>query len=316
MKAVAVEEFGGTPRLMELSKPAPAPGEVLVRLVAASLNPFDRAVFDGFLRHLPHAFPLVIGFDGAGVVEEVGDGVERFEVGSDVYGSFAQMPLGKGTLAEYIAISDDALIDIAPRRIPLLEAAATPGAGMTAVGLIDDTGVSAGQTVLIVGAGGGVGGFAVQLASIKGAEVLATARSDSTERLRSLGAAETLDYGRGPIAERVREFAPGGVDVLLDLVSDPESFSANVELVRDGGRAVSLRYAAQEEASASGRVDVGNFSLREHPKAKEFLVGLGKAIDNDGLQVTIEAELSLEEAPAAIAKRELRGARGKTVIKI
>ena len=157
---------------------------------------------------------------------------------------------------------------------------------------------------------------AVQLASIKGADVLATARSDSTERLRSLGAAETLDYGRGPIVEQVREFAPGGVDVLLDLVSDPESFSVNVELVRDGGRAISLRYAAQGEASASGRVDVGNFSLREHPKAQELLAGLGKAIDNDGLQVTIEAELSLEEAPAVIAKRELRGARGKTVIKI
>lgn len=316
MKAVAVTGFGEAPRLMELPKPTPAAGEVLVRLVGAAPNPFDRAVYDGFLRHLPHSFPLVIGFDGAGIVEEVGEGVERFEKGSKVYGSFAHLPLGRGTFAEYIAISSDSSIETAPKRISLLEAAAAPGAGMTAVGLVDETAIAAGQTVLIVGASGGVGGFAVQLAGAKGACVLATARPDAAERLRSLGAAKTIDYGQRSVAGQIPEIAPGGIDVLLDLVSDPESFSSNVEMVRDGGRAVSLRYAAQAELLASERVEVVNFSLREHPRASEFLRTLTEAIDGDGIGVVIEAELSLEEAPVLLAARELRGARGKTVIRI
>lgn len=316
MKAVAVTEFGGTPHLMELPKPIPAVGEVLVRLTGASLNPFDRAVYDGFLRHLPHTFPLVIGFDGAGIVEELGEGVERFEVGSKVYGSFAHVPLGRGTFAEYIAISSDSLIGAAPGRISLFQAAAAPGAGMTAVGLVDETGIAAEQTVLIVGASGGVGSFAVQLASARGACVLATARPDAAAGLRSLGAAETIDYGQRPIAEQIPEIAPGGVDVLLDLVSDPEPFSRNVKLVRDGGRAVSLRYAAQAELLASKRVDVMNFSLREHSGAPGFLRTLTEAIDGEGLRVQIEAELSLEDSPAFLAARELRGARGKAVVRI
>src|SRR3954451_24465167 len=231
MKVVAVTEFGGTPQLMELPKPTPAAGEVLVRLVAASPNPFDRAVYDGFLRHVPHAFPLVIGFDGAGIVEELGEGAERFGEGSKVYGSFAHFPLGRGTFAEYIAIPAHTLIEAAPTRIPLLEAAAAPGAGMTAVGLVDETEIAAGQTVLIVGASGGVGSFVVQLASAKGAHVLATARPDAEERLRSLGAAKTIDYTQRSVDEQALEIEPGGIDVLLDLVSDPESFSCNAELV-------------------------------------------------------------------------------------
>lgn len=316
MKAVAVTEFGGTPQLMELPKPAPAPGEVLVRLIGASPNPFDRAVYDGFLRHLPHSFPLIIGFDGAGIVEELGEGVKRFQVGSKIYGSFAHFPLGRGTFAEYIAIPSDALIEAAPKRISLLEAAAAPGAGMTAVGLVDETEIASGQTVLIVGASGGVGSFAVQLANAKGARVLATARLDAAERLRSLGTTETIDYGQRPVAEQALEIEPGGIDVVLDLVSDAEAFSRHVGLVRDGGKAVSLKYAAQAELLASERVDVVNFSLREHPRAAEFLRILTEAIDGEGLRVIIETELSLEEAPELIAARELRGARGKTVVGI
>lgn len=315
MKAVAVTEFGGPPSLMELPRPVPAAGEVLVRLEGASLNPFDRAVYDGFLRHLPHTFPLVIGFDGAGIVERLGGDVERFARGDRVYGSFAHLPLGRGTLAEYISIPADSLIGAAPSRLSLPEAAAAPGAGMTAVGLIAETRVASGETVLIVGASGGVGGFAVQLAAARGARVLATARPDATALVRSLGAWETVDYAQRPLVDRASELAPDGVDVLLDLVSDPEPFASHLALVRDGGRAVSLRYAAGEEALASERVDVANFSLREHPRAAEFLARLTREID-EGLRVTIESELSLERAPGAIAARELRGARGKTIVRI
>jgi NADPH:quinone reductase-like Zn-dependent oxidoreductase len=316
MRAVAVTEFGGTPQLMDLPKPSPAAGEVLVRLVAASFNPFDRAVFDGFLRDLPHSFPLVIGFDGAGMVEEIGEQVDRFRPGDAVYGSFAHVPLGRGTLAEYIAIPENTLIDHVPDGISLKEAAAAPGAGMAAVGLLEETRIEARETVLIVGASGGVGGFAVQLASARGARVFATARPDDAHRLRSLGAVETVDYSTGSLVERVQGLAPDGIDVLLDLVSDPPGFLANVALVRDGGRAASLTYAAQADLLEGERIDALNFSLRLHPRAHDILEALGRALSGRPLDVQIEAELSLEQAAAAVGARGTRGARGKTVVSI
>jgi NADPH:quinone reductase-like Zn-dependent oxidoreductase len=301
---------------MELPKPEPGPGEVFVRLTGAALNPFDRAVYDGFLRHLPHTFPLILGFDGAGIVEEVGEGVERFTEGDAVYGVFAHLPFGRGTLAEYIAIPADALIAAAPSRVSLLEAAGAPGAGMAAIGMVEETEIAAEQKVLIVGASGGVGSFAVQLAAARGARVIATSRPDAAEQLRSLGASETIDYGQRSVAEELSEIEPDKVDVLLDLVSDPEPFAANVELVRDGGRAMSLKYAAQSEALDSERIDVVNFNLREHPRAPEFLEALTAAIDTGRLRVVVESKVPLEEAPAVIASRGLRGTRGKIVIEI
>jgi len=315
MRAVAVTEFGGTPRLMDLPKPVPGLGEVLVRLAGAALNPFDRAISDGFLRHLPHTFPLILGADGAGIVEEVGAGVETFEEGDAVYGIFIheQLGLGRGTLAEYIAVPGDAVIGPAPSRISLVEAAAAPTAGMTAIGLVEETEVAAGQSVLIVGASGGVGSFAVQLAAARGARVIATARSDAAERLRSLGAAETVDYAQRSVAEQLPEIEPGGVDVLLDLVSDPEAFAANLELVRDGGRAMSIRYAAQADSLGSDRVSVVNFNLREHPRAPDLLEALSAAIDA-GLQVIVDVEVALEQATILIASRSSGGARGKALV--
>jgi NADPH:quinone reductase-like Zn-dependent oxidoreductase len=318
MRAVAVTEFGGTPELMELPDPVAGPGEILVRLAGAALNPFDRAISDGFLRHLPHTFPLILGADGAGVVEQVGEEVETLEVGDAVYGIFIHeaLGLGRGTLAEYVAVPSDAVIGPAPSRVSLVEAAAAPTAGMTAIGLVEETGVAAGQKVLIVGASGGVGSFATQLAAARGARVIATARPDATDRLRSLGAAETVDYGQRSVAEQLSEIEPGGVDVLLDLVSDPEAFATNLELVRDGGRAMSIRYAAQAESLGSDRIGVVNFNLREHPGAPGFLETLAAALDAGRLQVVIDAEVPLEQAPAAIASRSSGGARGKTVVTI
>lgn len=318
MRAVAVTEFGDAPRLMELPTPIPGRGEVLVRLAGAGLNPFDRAISDGFLRHLPHTFPLILGADGAGIVEKVGEGVEAFEEGDAVYGIFIYEPLGlgRGTLAEYIAVPVEAVIGSAPSRVSLVEAAAAPTAGMTAIGVLEETEVAAGQKVLIVGASGGVGSFAVQLAAGRGAQTIATARPDAAEGLRSLGATELVDYGRGSTVEQLTEIAPDGVDVLLDLVSDPEAFAANLELVRDGGRATSIRYAAQAESLGSDRIGVVNFNLREHARAADFLETLTTEIDAGRLQVVIDAEVSLERAPAAIAARALGGARGKAVVAI
>jgi NADPH2:quinone reductase len=312
VRAIAVEKFGEAPRLMELPVPTPGPGELLVRLTAASPNPFDRAIYGGFLRHLPHVFPLVLGVDGAGIVEDVGDGARRFDIGDSVYGTFAHEPLGKGTFAEYVAVPEGALLAKAPDAIPLAEAAAMPTAGMSAVGLLEEAEPSPGDSLLILGASGGVGSLAVQLAFRSGVRVIASARADAEQQVKDLGAALTLDYAQDSVAPQLREIEPEGVDILLDLVSDADGFLESTRLVRDGGKAISLRYAAKED---SGRIRASNFNLREHPHAARFLADLTDALEG-GLKPVIDKRIALEQAPRFLESRVSGGARGKALISI
>jgi NADPH:quinone reductase-like Zn-dependent oxidoreductase len=320
MRAVAVTELGGTPSLVELPRPEPGPDEVLVRLAAAGVNPMDQALVDGqFDGRLPHTFPLVLGFDGAGEVEAAGGEVSRFAVGDQVYGQFFHPPLGRsGSYAEYAAVPqrmDNGAIGHAPRGLPLWRAAAAPTAAMTAIGLLDEVGLRAGQTVLIVGASGGVGCFATQLAAAMGALVVATARASAAEQVRALGAAETVDYAAAPLVEQVRAAHPGGVDVLLDLVSHGGSgaFEANASLVREGGTAASIVFAAGQWApSAAQRVRAFDYLLRDKAALLDRLTA---ALDAGRLRVPVEAEVPLRDAPAVLARRRAGGARGKTVVR-
>ncbi|HEX6674848.1 MAG TPA: NADP-dependent oxidoreductase [Actinomycetes bacterium] len=319
MQAVAVMEFGGTPSLLELPRPEPGPHEVLVRLAAAGVNPMDQAVADGqFEGRLPHTFPLVLGFDGAGEVAATGGAVTRFAVGDEVYGQFFHPPLGRsGSYAEYAVVPqrmDNGAIGRAPRGLPPGRAAAAPTAAMTAIGLLDEVGLRAGQTVLIVGASGGVGCFATQLAAAVGARVIATARGDAAEQLRALGAAQTVDYAAAPLDEQVRAAHLGGVDVLLDLVSNGGSgaFEANASLVRDGGTAASIVFAASRAALDGRRVRAFDYLLRDKATLLDRLTA---DLDAGRLRVPVEAEVPLRDAPALLARRRRGGARGKTVVR-
>lgn len=170
--------------------------------------------------------------------------------------------------------------------------------------------------MLIVGASGGVGSFAVQLAASRGTRVIAAARPDATAMLLDLGAAETVDYSDGATASRVREAEPGGVDVLLDLISEPPAFAEHTGLVRDGGRAISLRYAAGAQLLAGERIAVGNFNVRGHPDAQTFLAELTHALEAQSLTPTIDRVLSLDDVPRAFTQRLASGARGKLTVAI
>ena len=316
MRAIAVEEFGKPPRLMVLPRPVPGPDEILVRLAAGSPNPFDRAIYEGFLRDLPHVFPLVLGTDGAGIVEATGDSVKRFAVGDAVYGIFAHEPLGKGTMAEYVAAPEDVWVAKAPRRISLCQAAAAPTAGMTALGVVEKANIRPGHTVLVVGATGGVGSFAVQLAAARGARIIATARPNAAEMVLRLGASSAVNYERDRLADGVSAIEPNGVDLLLDLISDPVAFEANAALVRDGGAAISIRYAAAPDAPYSSRIDAINFNLRAHPDGLRLLTELTDEIESGSVTVVVDEEVSLENAPGFLSSRALGGARGKAVIAV
>jgi NADPH:quinone reductase-like Zn-dependent oxidoreductase len=236
MRAVAVSKAGDPAELMELPIPRPGPGEVLVELAAASLNPIDVGIAQGYFEdRMPHVYPIVLGVDGAGRVAEVGEGVRGLRVGDSVHGQFLCTPIGHGTFADYALVPefpDSGALQRTPDGMPAGIAAALPTAGMTAVGVLEAIGLRAGQSILIVGAAGGVGVFAVQLAAARGAQVVATARPDADRWIRQLGAIQTVDYTSGDVAGQVRRAFPGGVDAVLDLTRDPDGFSQYAGLVR------------------------------------------------------------------------------------
>lgn len=180
MKAIAVENFGDEPRLMKLADPEPGPGEILVAIEAASINPADWQAAEGAYRGvMEHEFPLVLGFDGAGRVEAVGAGAGRFAVGDLVHGQFSGDTIGRGTFAERVAIAErpsNGALELVPEGLPPGLAAAVPIAGITADGALAKTGCRSGQTLLILGATGRVGVLATQLAARAGITVIATAR--------------------------------------------------------------------------------------------------------------------------------------------
>ncbi|MEU7181228.1 MULTISPECIES: NADP-dependent oxidoreductase [Streptomyces] len=313
MRAVAVSAFGEQPQLMDLPQPEPGPGEVLVRLSAAGVNPIDWKIADGnFGDAMPAVFPLVMGSDGAGEVAAVGTGVRRFTVGDPVFGQFQRVERGGGSYADF-AVAAEASLAPAARSVTYATSAALPTAGMTAYNLVEETRVSEGRRVLIVGATGGVGTFATQLAAGRGAEVIATARPAMAELMRNLGAAETVDHTAGPVAERVLADHPDGVDVLIDLISGPAEFSEMTRLVRDGGTAVSTIGSADADDLTEHNLRGFNFVNRPSPQLLEILAG---HVDAGRLTVLVGSEVSLEEAPEALTASRTGRARGKTVLAI
>jgi NADPH:quinone reductase-like Zn-dependent oxidoreductase len=212
MKAAVTEAFGGVDRLVvrEAPKPTPGPGEVLVRVRAASMNPLDCKLREGKFRFIYRLTPpFVLGFDLAGEVEAVGPGVTRLHPGDAVFGELSR----PGAHAEHAVAGEDLLLP-KPARLSFEEAAAVPAAAMSAFqSLRDDAGLRSGQHVLINGAGGGIGTFAVQIAKARGARVTAVASARNQDLLRELGADECLDYARDDFARREAAF-----DVVLDVV--------------------------------------------------------------------------------------------------
>jgi NADPH:quinone reductase-like Zn-dependent oxidoreductase len=212
MKAAVAEEFGGIDRVVvrDVPKPAPGPGEVLVRVRAASMNPLDCKLREGKFRLVFRVRPpFVLGFDVAGEVEGVGPGVTRLRPGDAVFGELPR----PGAHAEYVVAGEDHLLP-KPGRLSFEEAAAIPAAAMSALqALRDEARLRAGQHLLVNGAGGGIGTFAVQIAKAWGARVTAVASARNQDLLREIGADESLDYAKDDFARREAVF-----DAILDVV--------------------------------------------------------------------------------------------------
>lgn len=312
MRAVVVEEFGAEPGLVRLPVPEPGAGEILVKIHAAGLNPFDWKVADGALAGVvDHAFPLVLGSDGAGVVEQVGPGVTEFERGDRVYGQFMNLPRGHGSYADYALVAEDGKVATIPDTLPFALAAALPTASVTAYQAIKAARLEVGQTILVNGASGGVGQSAVQFAANAGAHVLATAPPDLAEHLRGLGAAEVIDFTLSPTVEQVLARHAEGVDAVLDLVTTAGDGNPLADLLRPGGVLVSTNGAAYPDDLSERDLRGVNLYNQATREDLEVLAGLA---DTGKLLVTIEAEVPLGDAPAAVARARSGQAAGKTVL--
>jgi NADPH:quinone reductase-like Zn-dependent oxidoreductase len=248
MKAVVLSAFDTAPQITELDVPTPGEGEVRVKVHAASVNGFDLAVANGYLNGMmEHRFPVVLGKDFAGTIEEISPDVTGYQVGDHVFGVVTKPFLGDGSFAEYVTVPAAMGIAKIPADVTFVEAAALGLAGTAAVDAFDAADISAGTTVLVAGATGGVGNQAVQLAVQAGAVVIATAKSaEEVEQVTALGAAIAVDYSADVVAQ-LHESYPEGVDVVLHFAGDP---SALVTAVKPGGRFVSTLVQSPDQVSA------------------------------------------------------------------
>ncbi|HEY2140471.1 MAG TPA: NADP-dependent oxidoreductase [Solirubrobacteraceae bacterium] len=312
MRAITVTEYGATPAIAEMPTPEPGPGQVLLRMRAAGMNPMDRTLASGDWKPMPATFPMVLGADGAGVVEKLGDGTSMFSVGDDLVYQLLIPPLGSaGTYAEYVAVAEDAPLARVPSGLDDVVAASLPTAGGAALSLVELLEPLTDKTVLIIGAGGGVGSFATQFAVIAGGNVIANVRAPDVERMRAYGATETIDHTTVSIIDTVRQAHPDGVDALVDVVSDAAAFASLASLVRKGGTAVTTRYVADQDALGATGITGVNFALQP---SSELFERVAEAVAEGRIVAPPITRISLEEAPAVLSSPQTRPTSGKTVI--
>lgn len=314
MRAVTATDFNTEPVLADLPVPEPGPGEVLVRIETAGVNPFDWKVVDGAMRGaVEHAFPLILGSDGAGVVERIGPDVTGLAEGDRVFGQFMDVERGRGSYAEFALAPAEGKLARLPATLPFDIAAALPTAGAAAHDFVAATEAADGHLVLINGASGGVGQAAVQLAAARGARVIATTDPATAAYLRELGAAEVVDFTEAPVVDRVRQAHPDGLDAVVDLVSESGRIDAVAELLRPGGVIVSSNGAADVEALAARGLRGANLYASAVPETLELLA---ESAVGGGLKVRIDFKAPLEQAPAALDRSREGSARGKTVLTV
>ncbi|MFJ5144314.1 NADP-dependent oxidoreductase [Curtobacterium sp. NPDC088465] len=309
MQAVRFHEVGGPEvlRIEDVERPVPGTGEVLVQVTASAYNAADNGMRGGFLP-IPVQLPHVPGYDVSGTVAALGEGVDGLAVGDAVVGF---LPMERdGGAAEYVVTPAEALV-AAPTSVPLVDAAALPSVALTAwQALFDEGRLEAGQRVLINGAGGVVGKYAIQLAVRAGVHVVATASPRSADAVRAAGAQQVIDHTTTDVLAAVDE----PVDVLLNLAPiEPEQFRALVAAVRDGGVVVSTTaFMATPDDESRGVRAATVFVLPDRGRLAE-LVAL---VDAGQLTVEVTRRIRLEDLPALHAEGAAGRIAGKVVVTV
>lgn len=307
MKAVQIYEYGNSSVLKyeDVPRPETGPDEVLVKVHACGVNPVDWKIREGYMaQFVHHDMPLILGWDVAGTVEETGTLVRRFKPGDAV---FCRPDTSRnGGYAEYIAVKTIELAS-APRSIPLVKAAGIPLASQAAWMALFEVGrIKAGQSVLIHGASGGVGMFAVQLAKIAGAHIIGTTSGRNFDMVKSIGADEVIDHTKEDFSKKVSE-----LDMVFDTIGG-ETQDKSWSVLRKGGVLVST-VGADEKAAAAHGVIGKSFALVSNGARLQEISSL---VDAGKISVVIEKEFPLAEARAAQELSQTGHARGKIILKV
>jgi NADPH:quinone reductase len=309
LRAITLDASGSQPSLREdLPEPTPADTEVLVRVQASSVNPVDNSIAAGMLAQMgvEYEYPVILGRDYAGVVEQAGSAVSGYRPGDRVFGFLlhANPTARDGAWAELITVTEDLSIAAVPDGVDVPVAGAAPLAGITAITAVDALELSEGDVLLVAGATGGVGSLAVQLAARAGARILAPALAEDESFLRELGVSDVVPRD-GDVAAAVRDLAPDGVDALLDVVNyAPGTYDA---ALKEGARVASPTGAAGEGP--------GRSMVMAAPTA-ENLQRLGALLADGTLRVPVQASYRLDQAPEALAALPGEHTQGKLAIRV
>jgi NADPH:quinone reductase-like Zn-dependent oxidoreductase len=315
MKACIIEAFGGREQLKitDLPKPEAGEGEVLIRIHAAGVNPVDWKIRQGWAQKmLPHKFPIILGWDLAGTVEAVGHSARRFGPGDEVY-AYARRPIiHQGTYAQYISLPESYVAG-KPSNITMTEAGSIPLTALTAYQALFQGGrLQKGETVFILGASGGVGSSAVQLAAIQGARVIALASGRNRDYLKALGAREVIDYERGDFITSLGEFMPNGVDLVFDCHGG-DILARGQMCIRPGGRLVSITEHVDEQALKQRDIRFAYTFVEPHVPQLDHIREL---IEGGRFKANVTQTYPLDQVTKAHQQSETGHTRGKIVLEI
>jgi NADPH:quinone reductase-like Zn-dependent oxidoreductase len=308
MRTVISRRYGGPEVLEVVEQPTPDPGprQVLVAVRATDLNPVDLAMRDGLLAGaIGEPFPLGLGWDVAGTVEAVGEGVTRWSVGDEVVGIRDEFVGPTGTNATHVVLPEGALAS-APEGVSPEAAATLPLNALTAWQALDLLGLEAGSTLVVTGAAGGVGDYAVALAAHRGLRVIAVARADDEDEVRANGA---TDFVTGPhFVAPVRELLPDGADGLLDAA---QVEAPALAAVRDGGSFVAV--SDPSEPPAERGISVATVHIHHDAEQLAALVGL---VEDGTLRLRVAEVFALDDAAKAHEAAARKGLRGRVVLTV
>jgi NADPH2:quinone reductase len=311
MRAFCVQSFGETPAIHDL--PIPRRDDAfLIRVTYAGVNPLDSRLLERLTAN--STYPFVMGIDFAGVVDHAPSGESDLRAGERIFG----MAHTHGSYAEYTAVAPGMKAEPVariPDGVSDEQAAALPTSGVTALRSLDLLGVGAGQRLVVMGATGGVGGYAVQMALSRGASVVATVRGDAQEA-RRLGAEEVYDTNTTDIIDALRKSYPDGVDAVLDLVNGPDAIRRDAEILKPGGILVSTIFAADEEWFAKHEITAHNHASSKNPLlSPEGLREVARMLADGTITARIGSTTQLDNAGQILDELRHGGLHGRAVIR-
>ncbi|MEO8763669.1 MAG: NADP-dependent oxidoreductase [Ginsengibacter sp.] len=308
MKAIRIHEFGGPEvlKMEEVPRPKPGADEVLVKVFATSVNPIDWKIREGLRKEkFPTTFPLTLGVDVSGEIEEVGSDIKTFRKGDEVYSR--PDPTRNGAYAEYVVIKANQ-VSLKPQSISHEKAAAVPLAALTAwQGLFDHGQLQPGQKILIHAASGGVGSFAVQFAKWKGAYVIGTTSKENIGFVKDLGADEVIDYKEEKFDEKLKN-----IDLVFDTIGG-DTQRRSLTVLKNGGRLITTLQPANQEEATKKNIHIEGYTAQSYPEELEQIAQL---IDSGKVKPVIARIFPFEQAAEAQKISERGHTRGKIVLKV